>query len=120
MPFAVTTPKGHVVRLDDVPLDTLGQIAEDAGLGSWAEMLVAPIKNHKAAAALFKLACETTGDDCPDPLTPKALIPAFNWVDDDLPTSFQGGSPLQEGDPKTSGSSSELSDSDGPPPYPGP
>jgi hypothetical protein len=117
MPFAVTTPGGHVVRLDDVPLSDLDRIAKDAGLDTWAELLTAPLRNGASAEALYRYCCDTAKDTPPDPITPNVVVAAFNWADDDLPETFQGGLPKAEDDPETSGSSGAPSDTAGPPPF---
>lgn len=120
MPFAVTTPAGHVVRLDDVPLSDLTKIAKDAGMDTWAELLTQPVRNGAAAEALYRHCCAIHEDTPPEPLTPKVLVPAFSWEPDDLPDTFQGGLPKAEDDQETSGSSGAPSDTTGPPPFPGP
>lgn len=118
MPFAVTTPAGHVVRLDDVPVADLHKIAVDAGLDSWSELMFAPVRNGAAAEALFRHICESAGDKAPEPLTPKALLTAFEWVGDDLPDSYEGGLPKAEDEQTTDGSSGAPSGTSGPPPPP--
>jgi len=115
MPFAVTTPAGHVVRLDDVALADLHRIATDSGLDTWAKMLTEPIRNGAAAEALYRFCCESAGDTPPDKITPKVIIEAFEWLPDDLPDTYQGGIPKAEDDPAISGSSGVPSDTDGPP-----
>jgi hypothetical protein len=119
MPFAVTTPAGHVVRLDDVPLSDLDRIAKDAGLDTWAALLTAPLRDGAAAEAVYRFCCASVEDKPADPITPKIVVAAFNWLDDDLPETFQGGLPKAEDDPATSGSSGVPNGSTGPPPYPG-
>lgn len=118
MPFAVTTPAGHVVRLDDVPLSDLHKIATDAGMDTWAKLLTEPLRQGAAAEAVYRFCCQLEGDTPPDKITPKVIVAAFNWVDDDLPDTFQGGLPKAEADPETSGSSGVPSDSTGPPASP--
>lgn len=120
MPFAVTTPAGHVVRLDDVPLSDLTKIAKDAGLDTWAVLLTAPLRDGAAAEAVYRWCCTSVKDTPPDPITPKVVVAAFNWVEDDLPDTFQGGLPKAEGEQETSGSSGVPSDTTGPPPFPSP
>ena len=114
MPFAVTTPAGHVVRLDDVPLSDLTRIAKECEVDTWAKFMTEPIRNGAAAEALYLLACERTNDTPPESITPRVVIEAFEWVDDDLPDTFEGGLPLAEEEAKTSGSSGAPSDSSGP------
>jgi hypothetical protein len=118
MPFAVTTPAGHVVRLDDVPLSDLQKIAVDTGLDTWAKILTEPLRNGASAEAVYRFCCEQEGDTPPDRITPKLIIAAFNWVEDDLPDTYQGGLPKAEDDPGTPGSSGAPSDTTGPPPSP--
>lgn len=120
MPFAVTTPAGHVVRLDDVPLSDLTRIAKEAELDTWAALLTAPLRDGAAAEAVYRHCCTTAGDTPPDPITPKVVVAAFNWVEDDLPDTFQGGLPKAEAEQETSGSSGAPSDTTGPPPFPSP
>jgi len=115
MPFAVTTPGGHVVRMDDVPLEDLGRIADEAGMESWSELMFGPLRNWKAALGVYRYACEAGGESVPDRPTVKAITEAFEFVKDDLPDSFQGGVPKAEDDPTTSGSPGVPSDSGGPP-----
>lgn len=117
MPFAVTTPAGHVVRLDDVPLSDLTNIAKEAGLDTWAKLLTEPLRDGAAAEAVYRYCCTTTGDTPPEKITPKLVVAAFNWVEDDLPDTFQGGLPKAEDDQATSGSSGVPSDTTGPPPF---
>ncbi len=118
MPFAVTTPAGHVVRLDDVPLSDLTNIAKEAGLDTWAKLLTEPLRDGAAAEAVYRYCCDTTGDTPPEKITPKLVVAAFNWVEDDLPDTFQGGLPKAGDDQATSGSSGAPSDTSGPPPLP--
>lgn len=115
MPFAVTTPGGHVVRLDDVPLEDLGRIADEAGLESWSELMYGPLRNWKAALGVYRYACDQGGESPPDRPTVAQMTKAFEFVSDDLPDSFQGGVPKAEGEPETQTSPSSPSDSDGPP-----
>ena len=98
MPFAVTTPAGHVVRLDDVPLSDLTNIAKEAELDTWAKLLTEPLRDGAAAEAVYRYCCTTTGDTPPEKITPKLVVAAFNWVEDDLPDTFQGGLPKAEDD----------------------
>jgi hypothetical protein len=117
MPFAVTTPAGHVVRLDDVPLSDLTNIAKEAELDTWAKLLTEPLRDGAAAEAVYRYCCDTTGDTPPEKITPKLVVAAFNWVEDDLPDTFQGGLPKAGDDQATSGSSGAPSDTTGPPPF---
>lgn len=114
MPFAVTTPAGHVVRLDDVPLQDLHKIASDHGLDSWTKLMIEPLKNGAAAEALYRHCCGIAKDPAPEVLTPRSLIPSFDWVADDLPDSYEGGAPKAEDDQTTDGSSGAPSDTGGP------
>ena len=114
MPYAVTTGEGHVTRLDDVPLEDLHAIAERHKLDSWFHLLATPLKHGAAAIDLFKYCCEQHGDKIPTPITPKVLAPAFEWVPDDLPDTFEDGLPKAEDGTSTSGSSGAPSDSTGP------
>ena len=118
MPFAVTTPAGHVVRLDDVPLSDLHKIATVAGLDTWAKLLTEPLRQGAAAEAVYRFCCELEGDTPPEKITPKVVVAAFNWVEDDLPDTYSGGLPLEEGAQETSGSSGAPSVSTGPPASP--
>ena len=115
MPFAVTTPAGHVVRLDDVPLSDLHKIAQDTGMDTWAKILTEPLRNGASAEAVYRFCCELEGDTPPDKITPKLIVAAFNWEPDDLPDTYQGGLPKAEDDPGTPGSSGVPSDTTGPP-----
>lgn len=115
MPFAVTTPGGDVVRLDDVALSDLHRIAVDAGVDTWAKLLTEPLRNGAAAEAVYVFCCELNGDTPPDKITPKLVIEAFEWVSDDLPDTYQDGLPKAEDDPSISGSSGAPSDTSGPP-----
>lgn len=115
MPFAVTTPGGHVVRLDDVPLADLHKIATDAGLDTWAKMMTEPLRNGAAAEAVYRHACTISDDTPPEKITAKVVIEAFEWVADDLPDTFEGGLPKAEDEQMTSGLSGAPSDTTGPP-----
>lgn len=117
MPFAVTTPAGHVVRLDDVPLSDLQKIVEEAGLDSWVLLVTEPARNAVAVESLYRYCCEISGDAPPERITAKVIGEAVSFVSDDLPDTYQGGLPKAEDDPATSGSSGAPSDSTGPPPY---
>lgn len=116
MPFAVTTPAGHVVRLDDVPLSDLHKIANECGIDTWTKLLTEPVHNGAGAEAVYRFCCQLEGDTPPEKITPKVIVAAFNWEPDDLPDTFQGGLPKAEGDPGTPGSSGVPSDTSGPPP----
>jgi hypothetical protein len=72
MPFAVTTPAGHVVRLDDVPLSDLTNIAKEAELDTWAKLLTEPLRDGAAAEAVYRYCCDTTGDTPPGEDHPEA------------------------------------------------
>jgi large subunit ribosomal protein L30 len=68
---------------------------------------------------LNKIGRRSSVEDTPaDPITPKIVVAAFNWLDDDLPETFQGGLPKAEDDPGTPGSSGAPSDTTGPLPSP--
>jgi hypothetical protein len=114
MPYAVTTPQGHVVRLDDVPLEDLHRIAVANDLESWSELLITPLRHGAAAIDLYRFCCEHTGDTPPEKLTPKLLVGAVKYEDEDLPDAWQGGLPKAEDGTSTSGSSGAPNDSTGP------
>jgi hypothetical protein len=104
--------------MDDVPLSDLHKIATDAGLDTWAKLLTEPLRQGAAAEAVYRFCCELEGDTPPEKITPKVVVAAFNWVEDDLPDTYSGGLPLEEGAPVTSGSSGAPSVSTGPPASP--
>lgn len=114
MPFAVTTPAGHVVRLDDVPLSDLQKIVEEAGLDSWVLLVTEPARNATAVEALYRYCCEISGDKPPERITAKVIGEAVSFVTDDLPDTYRGGLPLAGDEPATSGSSGAPSDTTGP------
>ena len=114
MPFAVTTPAGDVVRLDDIPLQDLHKICTDHGLDSWTKLLIEPLKQGAAAEALYRHCCDIAKDEPPEVLTPRVLVPAFEWVSDDLPDTYEGGAPKAEDVTETDGSSGAPSDTTGP------
>jgi hypothetical protein len=118
MPFAVTTPEGNVVRLDDVPLEDLGKIADEAGMESWSDVMFGPLRNWKAALGIYRYCFDLHKETAPEKPTVADIQAAFEWVRDDLPDSFEGGVPKAEDDPMTPGSPGVPSDSDGPLPSP--
>lgn len=88
--FGIKTPDGQVIRLDDLPVEVLQGIAEDAGLESWFDVYVQPARYGKAAEALYRHACGLVGCE-PLPFTVAVLNDALEVVEDDLPTMWEDG-----------------------------
>lgn len=91
--FQFKSPSGKVVRLYDLPIEDVQDIAEKAGLESWFDLASQPARFGKASVALYRHCCGVAGDDPVEPVTIKAVIDAFELVPDDLPTLFEDGLP---------------------------
>lgn len=104
--FRITVPGGARVNMADLPIGTLGDIARECDL-QWADIYVAPLKDDRAAAMLYRTACERAGVDMPDPLTPTILLDAFDLStpDEELPKSYADGLPKAEEGTTTASSS---------------
>ena len=100
--FICKAPNGQVVRLDDLPLEDIQGIATEAGRESWFDLYLQPARNGKATVALYRHCCKVAGAEPVEPVTPKVILNAFEPAEDDaLPTLWEDGSPLTEGDQTT-------------------
>lgn len=98
--FKVEVPGGATVKLADLPIGVIGDAARAGDLG-WVDVYQAPLRDDRAAEALYRACCQHAQVDPPETLTPTVLIEAFTLdVKDDLPTSFEDGLP-KEGDEAT-------------------
>lgn len=116
MAWAVVTPSKQELQLDDLPITFLEDTAAKYGVEFWSHLVLWPGKYGRAVYAIYCRACQQFGDT-PIPIeeyTPKALLGILKQVEDDLPTTWEDGVPLEDA-PTTSGSSGQPEPSDGPP-----
>ena len=93
--FTVEVPGGTKVKLADLPIGVIGEAAREGDLG-WVDVYQAPLRDDRAAQALYRACCQHAQVDPPEVLTPLVLIDAFTLdVKDDLPTSFEDGLPKE-------------------------
>jgi hypothetical protein len=99
--FICKTPSGAVVRLDDLLISDLQDIADKNGLESYFDLYLQPARFGKATEALYRFCCEQAGDKPPERITPRVILAAFEPAEDDLPTLFEDGLPSGEADGPT-------------------
>lgn len=102
--WACEVPGGTSFRLADLPIDAVGEIAREAGLG-WFYAIQAPQLDDRVMVGLYRYCCERAGATVPDPLTGRILESAFTQVEDDLPTVFADGLPKEVAEATTVSSS---------------
>jgi hypothetical protein len=96
--FTCEVPGGAKVKLADLSIGVIGDAAREGELG-WVDVYQAPLRDDRAAQALYRACCAHAEVDPPETLTPGVLIEAFSLdVKDDLPTTFQDGLPKEAGE----------------------
>ncbi len=115
MAFAVNTPDGGQVRLEDLPLSVLSKMERESEV-RWPILLAAPASSALSALTVYRVACEHVGAE-PAELTARDVLTGdiFAEVDDDLPTLFEDGAPKAGDETPTGGSSGDSPAGDGPP-----
>lgn len=87
---------GHVIRLDDLPIDLVDRVAKQTGV-HWFELVgVSPAKDLVAAQQLLVAVAERAGLTPPAGLTVRQLLESFDQVEDDLPDVWEDGNPKAE------------------------
>jgi hypothetical protein len=99
--FQFKSPDGKVVRLYDLPIEDVQDIASKAGLESWYDMLQGPARFGHASTALYRYCCKQVDVEPVEPVTVQTIIDAFELVPDDLPEQFEDGIPVPEADAQT-------------------
>jgi hypothetical protein len=100
--FLCKVPNGQVVRLDDLPVEDIQNIATEAGLESWFDLYLQPARFGKATIALYRHCCGVAGCEPAEPVTPKVILNSFEPTEEDtLPTLWEDGNPPTADDPTT-------------------
>lgn len=103
--FVWVTPSGREVRIDDLPIETVGEIAQRHLMG-WMGLLGFPATNPAAAWDLYAACCKLVAEEPIERPTNAGDFLRFTENlqrrKSDLPTMFEeSGLPLEGSDPKT-------------------
>jgi hypothetical protein len=99
--FLCKAPNGQVVRLDDLPVEDIQNIATECGMESWFDLYLQPARYGRATVALYRHCCKVVDAEPVEPVTPKVILSAFEAADDNLPTLWEDGNPPTADDPTT-------------------
>lgn len=119
---AIRTTGGAVVRIEDIPINRLDEIAAkhsttDAPI-HWTQLITLPFDKVPAFADLIRLAHEIAGEKVPTDVetwSAKKAVTSIERVPEDTPTVYVDGFPKEEDDPTTPSSSGAPESSDGSP-----
>lgn len=85
------------VQIRDLPVGVLADIAKKYEV-SWLLVQATPLMDAEVATAVVEAAHNLVGVQHPENLTGRTLMDCFVRVDDDLPTEFVDGVPLEAAD----------------------
>lgn len=117
---AIRTTGGAVVRIEDIPINRLDEIAqrnssENAPI-HWTNLITLPFDKVNAFADLIRLAHEISGETVPadvESWSASKAIRCIERVPESTPTVYVDGIPKEEADPTTPLSSGVPEPSDG-------
>lgn len=92
MPWAVTVA-GRTVRLDDLPVDLVADVARQADVSWFDLVMVAPAKDLRAARMLVDAIASHLQVESAGVMTVRQLLDCFAQVEDDMPAVFEDGLP---------------------------
>lgn len=95
-------PDGDAMKLNQLPMGVLADIATAHGIAIWATLVDGPLGFLPARALedLYRACCRELKASAPKKLTAGAVLRAFHLVDDDEPDVWVDGRP-REGSPST-------------------
>ena len=85
----------RTVRLEDIPAVQLGEVEQRLGV-NWLELVTRPLMEARVSLAMYERCCALAGVEANPDLSVRAIVDAFDLVDDDRPDYYRGGLP----DPK--------------------
>jgi hypothetical protein len=89
--------EGKQIGVGDLPVGDIGAIAKEYDV-PWYQLVDAPLRDDvRAAMALAEVAAKMLGVTLPEQVSVMQVAKWFQMVDDDMPTMYEDGRPLEDG-----------------------